>query len=177
MSDLHAGPRLETARLILRPWRAQDVEPFIAMMAEPEVARFLNTSGTPMDRLDAWRALALIIGHWALNGHGLFAVEEKASGAFVGRVGAWRPEGRAELELGWGLCRVYWGRGYAHEAARAAGGWMFDALGAPVIASLIHADNARSAALARRLGMTQGEETYHAGMPHLIWRAGRAAWQ
>lgn len=177
MSELHAAPRLETARLILRAWRESDVEPFIAMMAEPDVARFLSSTQAPMERIDAWRTLALNLGHWALRGYGLFAVEEKASGAFVGRVGAWRPEGRADIELGWGLRRAYWGRGYAFEAACAAGDWMFATLALERIASFVHVDNAASQDLARRLGMSAGPETLHAGMPHLIWRVDRAAWK
>jgi RimJ/RimL family protein N-acetyltransferase len=90
--------------------------------------------------------------------------------------GAWRPEGREEVELGWGLARTHWGKGYALEAARAAGDWMFDALSLPRIASFIHIDNAPSQNLARRLGMGRGPETLHAGMPHAIWRVDRAAW-
>ncbi|HRK64844.1 MAG TPA: GNAT family N-acetyltransferase [Terricaulis sp.] len=176
MSDLHAAPRLETDRLILRAWRQSDIEPFVAMMAEPEVARFLNSTQAPMDRIDAWRALAFNLGHWALRGNGLFAVEEKASGAFVGRIGAWRPEGREDVELGWGLARGFSGRGYAREAARAAGDWMFAELSLSHIASFIHADNAPSQKLARRLGMRPAEETYHAGMPHVIWRVTKAQW-
>lgn len=176
MSDLHAAPRLETDRLILRAWRGSDAEPYFAMMAQPEVARFLNSTQAPMDRIDAWRTLALNIGHWALRGYGLFVVEEKASGAFVGRVGAWLPEGRAEVELGWGVARAHWSKGYAYEAARAAGDWMFATLAIPRIASFVHVDNAPSQKLARRLGMAPGDETIHAGMPHLIWRVDRAGW-
>lgn len=176
MSDLNIAPRLETDRLILRPWRADDVEPFIAMMADAEVAAFLTTSQQPLDRAAAWSALAVILGHWALRGHGLFAVEEKASGAFIGRVGAWAPEGRAELELGWGLARAAWGKGYAAEAARAAGDWLFAAHGPPRLSSFIHPANTRSQRLAARLGFRAEGETFHAGAPHQIWRVTQAAW-
>ncbi len=176
MSDLHAAPRLETQRLILRGWRADDVEPFIAMMADAEVAAYLTATQQPLDRAAAWNALAVILGHWALNRHGLFAVEEKHSGAFIGRVGAWRPEGRAELELGWALARAAWGQGYAFEAARAAGDWMFATLGPPRLSSFIHAANARSQKLAARLGFRAEAETYHAGAPHQIWRVTQAGW-
>jgi len=176
VSDLHAAPRLETDRLILRAWRRSDIEPFIAMMAEPDVARFLSTAQAPMDRTDAWRTLSMILGHWALLGFGLFAVEEKASSAFVGRIGGWRPEGRAAPELGWGLARAAWGKGYALEAARAAGSWLLYAQGAPELASFIHVDNFGSQKLAARLGMAPGAETLHAGMPHQIWRVDRTGW-
>jgi RimJ/RimL family protein N-acetyltransferase len=174
---LHVAPTLESARLRLRAWRAEDLTPLSAMMAEPEVARFLSSARAPMDRIDAWRTLALNVGHWALRGYGLFAVEEKSSGAFIGRVGAWRPEGRAEIELGWGLARAQWGRGYAQEAARAAGDWIFATQSIPRLASFIHVQNTASQKLAARLGMRPGAETLHAGMPHVIWTVTHADWK
>ena len=176
MSVLHDAPRLETVRLVLRAWRADDSEPFFAMMADPAVAEFLTSPQAPLDRIDAWRALALNVGHWALRGYGLFAVAEKESGAFVGRVGAWRPEGRTEIELGWGLARAHWGKGYALEAARAAGDWIFATQTPPRLASFVHVNNTRSQQLAARLGMRATAETLHAGMPHAIWSVTREAW-
>lgn len=176
MFDLAHIPTLETERLVLRGWRADDVEPFMAMMADAEVARFLTADQRPLDHASAWRVTAMVVGHWALRGYGLFVVEEKASGAFLGRVGAWRPEGWVGLELGWGLARGAWGRGYATEAARAAGDWMIDALALERIVSLIHVDNAPSQALANRLGMTPGVSTLHAGMPHVVWEMRREDW-
>lgn len=177
MFDPNAAPRIETERLILRAWRTDDFEPFAAMMAEPEVAEFLAADQRPMDRAAAWRTLSVFVGHWALRSYGLFAVEHKDSGAFIGRVGGWRPEGWSGLELGWGLARACWGQGYAFEAARAAGAWLFETQSADALVSLIHSDNRRSQALAQRLGMRVRSETWHAGMPHQIWEIARTSWR
>lgn len=174
--DLDATPRIETERLILRGWRLDDLEPFTEMMADPEVARFLTMDMGPAEPPLSWHAMAVFIGHWALRGYGLFAVEEKTTGAFVGRVGAWQPEGWVGFELGWALARPHWGKNYAYESARAAGDWIFDAFGLEQLVSLIHVDNVRSQRLASRMGMTAGHFTMHAGMPHTVWSIGRAEW-
>jgi RimJ/RimL family protein N-acetyltransferase len=143
------APRLETERLILRAIGPQDVAPNAEMCADPEVQRFL---GGPRDRHGAFINLAGHAGHWALRGYGNWAVERRDDGAFLGRVGLWEPEGWPSLEVGWKLARHAWGGGYAGEAARAAIGWAWTALGATQLISLIHPDNEPSARLAARLG-------------------------
>lgn len=143
------GPTLETARLIPRPPAREDFEAYAAMMADEENARFI---GGLMSRELAWRSWAMITGGWALQGFGLFSVIEKESGQWIGRVGAWMPEGWPGTEVGWGLVRRAWGKGYASEAATAAIDWAFDTLGWTDVIHCIDPENAPSIALARRLG-------------------------
>jgi len=145
-----AGPALlETRRLHLRPPAAADFEPWAAMLADPEVARFI---GGAQNRYGAWRNLAMMIGAWELSGFGMFSVLEKASGRWIGRVGPWQPEGWPGPEIGWALRRDAWGHGYATEAARATMAWARAALGWRRAIHLVHPDTHASRVVAERLG-------------------------
>jgi RimJ/RimL family protein N-acetyltransferase len=160
-------PRLETERLILRAWGPGDVEPYLAMSADPEVQRWL---GGPKEPADAFHNLGTHVGHWALRGFGPWAVERRSDGAFLGRVGFWEPVGHPALELGWKLARAGWGRGYATEASRAAMGWGWTALRAPALIALIHPDNVASQRVAERLGMEPGERIVLYGQAGIVHR-------
>ena len=157
-------PRLETPRLLLRGFTAGDVEPYIRMMADPDVTRFLG-DGLPLDRADAWRQLALLIGHWQLRGFGLWAVEERATSRFVGRIGCWEPEGWPGFEIGYVLAREAWGRGLAREGVAAALRYARERLGRETIVSLIRPANAASIAVAEHLGARRTGSVEFYGAP------------
>lgn len=167
---------LETDRLLLRMFRQSDLDSYADMCADPETMRYIG-DGQPQDRPAAWRVMAVIVGHWSLLGYGLWAVEERSSGALVGRVGCWNPEGWPDLEIGWTLHRSFWGRGYATEAARAALHFAFTELGRPHVVSLIHPDNARSIRVAERLGERPHGSTELMGRPVLVYRITRGEWE
>jgi hypothetical protein len=98
------GPVIETERLKLRRWCGADIAPNTAMLSDPGTARFITADGKPVtNELVGWRNAAIMAGHWALHGVGMFVVEEKASGRFAGRVGPWFPPGWPGFEVGWGM--------------------------------------------------------------------------
>ena len=167
---------LETERLILRQWRVDDFEPFASICADPEVMRFLNNEGKPLTRHEAWRSMAFHIGHWQLLGYGLWAVEERKSGRFIGRIGFLNPEGWPGFEIGWTLGREYWGKGYASEGARRALRYAFTELGRDHVISLIHPENRASMKVAERLGEKPEGETEVNGIPVLIYGISRETW-
>jgi RimJ/RimL family protein N-acetyltransferase len=146
-------PILQTERLLLRGWKEADLDPFARMMADPEVTRFI---GGVQPRSNVWRAIAMYAGLWMLRGYGLWVVERKSDGAFLGRVGLWQPESWPAVELAWSLDRPYWGNGYATEAAKAARDYGFMHLAMPKLVSLIDPENAPSQRVAMRLGETKG---------------------
>jgi RimJ/RimL family protein N-acetyltransferase len=164
--DARGIPTLETERLWLRPFRLSDFDDYAAMCGDPEVTRYLLTRLT---REQAWRHLAFLIGHWVLRGYGMWAVEEKETGAFVGRIGFAEPDGWPGFELGWTLARRFWGRGYATEGARAALTHAFTVLGKDRVVSLIHPENQASIRLAERLGESLQGRAEILGKEHLVY--------
>lgn len=143
------GPTIETERLILRPPVREDFEGWAAFAADPETANFV---GGVQHRPSAWRAFAGLAGSWALLGFGMFSVIEKATGRWVGRLGPWRPEGWPGNEIGWGIARDAWGKGYATEGSTAAMDWAFEQLGWTEVIHCIDPANVRSKQVAQRLG-------------------------
>jgi len=141
--------QVETARLILRLPRVEDLDPWSEMMADELAARFI---GGITPRSVCWRQLMTLIGAWHAHGFGMFSVIEKESGRWIGRVGPWQPEGWPGTEIGWAIVRDRWGRGYASEGAVAATNWAFDTLGWTDIIHSIAPQNIASQRVAQKLG-------------------------
>jgi RimJ/RimL family protein N-acetyltransferase len=145
---------LRTARLLLRPWRHEDVAAFAAMSADPAVMEFLRPFP---DRAacEAWAARAH--KHWRQHGFGQWVVELPGEASFIGVVGLFNTSYQAHftpaVEVAWRLVRSYWGRGYATEAARATLDYGFDKLALSEIVAVTVPANLRSRRLMERLGM------------------------
>jgi RimJ/RimL family protein N-acetyltransferase len=125
--------------------------------------------------------MAAMAGSWALRGYGLCSVIEKKSGRWIGRVGPWQPEGWPGAEVGWGLERSSWGKGYATESAEAAVSWAFDELGWDDVIHCIDPDNTPSARVAERLGSARRGSAWlpepFDNTPVEIWGQTRAQWR
>jgi len=171
------GPVIETERLILRPWRSSDIASNTRMLSDPGTARFITPDRKAVtEELIGWRNAAIISGHWALHGFGMFAVEEKSSGQYAGRVGPWFPPTWPGFEVGWGIAKELRGRGYAVEAARAAIDWVFSTFEIEEVIHCINPENLASQAVACRLGARIEGETQMSGDTIDIWVTGRNAW-
>ncbi|CAN5355622.1 GNAT family N-acetyltransferase [soil metagenome] len=171
-------PTLATARLILRPLRESDTDAYAEMMADPEVARFLTPDQMPLSAADSWRQVAMLLGHWQLRGFGMWAVAERERpDTLVGRLGPHQPGGWPDFEIGWGLARPVWGRGYATEGAAAAMRYAFEVLNRPRVVSLIDPQNIKSAAVARRLGERPVSKWTHHGRELDVYAIERDEWQ
>ena len=172
------GPVIETARLVLRPQRPEDFEPWAAFMADEEATRYL---GGAQARSQAWRGFMSVAGAWAMSGYSMFSVVEKETGRWVGRLGPWMPADWPGTEVGWGVIRDCWGRGYATEGATAAIDWAFDKLGWTEVIHCIDPDNIASQNVAKRLGSALGARgrmpAPYDDLPVDIWGQSREAWR
>ncbi|MBX3280403.1 MAG: GNAT family N-acetyltransferase [Acidobacteria bacterium] len=166
---------LETVRLLLRQWKEEDFDEYARICADAEVMRFLG--GKPFNRLEAWRHMAFLVGHWQLRGFGHWAVEEKSSGRLIGRMGFLHPDGWPDFEVGWTLARECWGRGYATEAARRMLDCAFNEMDRDHVISLIHPDNRASINVAEKMGERVEGRTEIFGFPVLIYGISRDEWR
>ncbi|GAB3034650.1 MULTISPECIES: GNAT family N-acetyltransferase [Oleiagrimonas] len=148
MTDI---PILETPRLRLTALAERHFDDYAEMLADPESTRYVG-SGVPLDRVNAWRSMAMLLGHWTLRGFGMWAVERREDDQFVGRVGLMFPEGWPNIELGWMLRPEHRGQGYATEAGRAALDFAWRQLRIPRVISLVRDGNEASDRVAKRLG-------------------------
>jgi len=153
---------------------SRDFEEYAAIHMDDEVTRF--TARAHLSRMEAWRHLATIVGHWHLRGFGMWGVEEIANGRLVGRVGFHEPDGWPDFELGWTIGREFWGKGYATEAARAALKYAFEEMERDHVISLIDPENVRSIAVAEKLGESVEGDVEVGGHRLLIYGIWKEKW-
>lgn len=149
-------PRLETDRLILRGFQAQDFEPVSAMWADEDVVRFIGFSRSPQD---AWFASIRVRGMWPVLGYGYWVVTDKETGAFLGETGfadfkrGMTPDLSAHPEAGWAFSKTAWGKGIATEAVTATHKWL-DATLPGISHCVMDPEHKTSRRVAEKLGYT-----------------------
>jgi RimJ/RimL family protein N-acetyltransferase len=169
-----AAPVLETARLVLRPFRADDADAQAAMMGDAQVMRHLG--GQPLSREDAWRKLLCGAGCWSLFGWGYWAVERRADGRMIGQIGFSdfkrdvTPPIENIPEMGWLFAADAGGQGHATEAGLAALEWIDSVVEPPQVTAIIDAANAASIRVAEKLGFATREQARYKGEPILLFR-------
>jgi RimJ/RimL family protein N-acetyltransferase len=148
-------PVIETERLRLRGHRVADLTACEAIWSDPVVTRYLGSR--PISVEEVWARLLRYVGHWALQGFGFWALEEKVSGRFIGDLGfmdSKRGINRLDgvPEIGWVLAAEAHGKGYGTEAVRAAVEWGDAHFSAGRTACIIHPDNRASVRVAEKCG-------------------------
>jgi RimJ/RimL family protein N-acetyltransferase len=150
---------IETERLMVRPWGAEDVRLLTALSSIPRVTRYIGL-GQTWTELKAAAVSERALVHWREHGFGWRVVVEMASGAEIGLLALnLMGTGTAGLEpdeheIGWWLDPRHWGQGLATEAARAVTAHAFTQLDVPWLTARIRPENLDSVRLAERLGMS-----------------------
>jgi RimJ/RimL family protein N-acetyltransferase len=144
--------RLETGRLLIRPWKDADRPPLLEILRDVDVVRYIN-AGRPFSDEEVDAALARHARNLAEHGVCMGAAIEKSSGRLAGIAGVQPLGTTGDLEIGWVFGRHVWGRGYATEAGVAAMRHVLETLGRPRVVAIIDPDNLPSKRVAARLGM------------------------
>ncbi|MFN3527260.1 MAG: GNAT family N-acetyltransferase [Paracoccus sp. (in: a-proteobacteria)] len=166
MITLTPTPVLETDRLTLRAPQLSDWQA-VRAFGLSERSMFI---GGPFSEAQIWTSLLASAGHWAMRGYGMWTIEDKQSGAAIGRTGIINHFDWPEPELGWQIFEGAEGRGLAYEAAMAARSHAATGFGLSRVISQIHPDNTRSRRLAERMGAVVEREGEVRGTPCLIYR-------
>lgn len=167
---------LKTPRLLLRPFRLEDAGDLGRIYADPEAMRYLG-DGSTAGVETARRMIAMHAGDWSLKGFGPFAVEDRATGAFVGRAGLWGVAARRPGELGWIVVRERWGEGIATEATGAVIDDAFRRVGLPRVVAFVDPANLASVRVAQKLGLAdEGIDGLAYPRPHQRFAMDRATW-
>lgn len=179
------APWLSTERLLLRGWQDADRDRFAALNADVEVMEHFVA---PLTREESDAFVDRIEAGFATRPFGLWAVEVRDTGEFVGYIGLEIPKFEAfftpAVEVGWRLARPAWGHGYATEGARAVLRHGFETVGLDEIVSFTSVHNVRSQRVMQRLGMERAGEFDHPNVPpdhrinrHVVYRLARATWR
>jgi RimJ/RimL family protein N-acetyltransferase len=176
-------PHIRTDRLLMRAWCDRDREPFAALNADRRVSDYL---AGPISRADSDAMVDRVQACWRERGFGLWAVERRDLGRFIGYVGLWPALFEAHftpaVEVGWRLAPQHWGHGFATEAGREALRYGFEVLGLDEIVSFTAVANRRSRRVMERLGLERDHDgdfehpamaTGHRMRPHVLYRLPR----
>lgn len=165
-------PVLETKHLLLREYRIEDLPAFVAMWSEADFFRYLG--GQPLSEEEVWGRILRQVGHWQLMGYGYWAVEEKATGEFVGTVGfsdfkrVLEPSIKGVPEIGWVLAPRVHGKGYATQAAKAAVAWGDVQFQQARTVCIIHPENYASLHVAHKCGYREYQRTTYKCEPIVL---------
>ena len=177
---------IETGRLRLRSWRAEDLAPFHAICSDPQV---MATLGPVMSLAEVEALIGRVRAVEEAHGHTFWALERQDDRRLIGWCGVIRGnagpvDGKAEI--GWRLAADCWGQGYATEAARATLDWLFAHLPDDAAWAITHTGNHRSRAVMERLGMQYCPDLDFDHpklaaddplLPHVTYRLGREQWR
>ncbi|MER9232444.1 GNAT family N-acetyltransferase [Mesorhizobium sp. M0622] len=166
------APVIETSRAILRPHRLDDFDAYVAMWADPVVTRFIG--GKPRTREESWMRFLRHAGLWSLLGYGFWAIEEKATGRFIGEAGFhdlkrdMTPSIEGIPEAGWALVSGAHGQGLASEVVARVLAWGDETFGVAKTVCIIDPENTASLNVAAKCGYSEVLRTLYHEEPTIL---------
>ena len=168
--------RIETDRLLLRPYTTEDAEAMSALHADPAVMKFLKDSN-PLSPDEAAETFQRYLYCWETFGHGVFAVRRKLDGEYVGECGHWVRTDKPGVSMRFMMHREFWGNGFGREMNEAVTAWLFSATDVMSFWAVTQSRNKGAVAILRRLGGRLTENA-HTGQPGLLrFDVDRPAWE
>ena len=166
---------LETERLVLREYTMDDFGGLYAILSDAETMKHYPK---PYDERGTMRWLNWSLDNYQKYGFGLWAIERKDTGEFIGDCGITMQNIDGELlpEIGYHIDKKHWRQGFAHEAASAVRDWFFRSTDFPTVYSYMTASNTASYRTAASVGMTRIKEYSEDGIPHYVYEMTRGTW-
>ena len=161
----------QTERLKLREITVADAESLLLLFEDPIAMQYFPSL---RNRAETMEWIQIVQNRYETDGHGIYACILKDTDVFIGYCGLLLQrelDGSDEIEVGYGLIRDYWGKGYAAEAARGCMEHAFRTLGAPRVISLIRPENVPSIKVARRNKMRFAKTIFRFGYVHQVYTA------
>lgn len=163
---------VHTSRLVLRPFSAEVAADHARLYADPEVTHFLGAGPGPPDEGPerSRRVVEAFTAHWARHGFGVWAVLDRADGAFIGQCGLryvpdeWRIAPEPEVEVLYAFARSRWGAGLAREAAAAAIRYGFETVRLARIMAVTHPQHAASRRVLEAIGLRYEKDVHILGI-------------
>jgi RimJ/RimL family protein N-acetyltransferase len=167
---------LATQRLILRPFALDDLDHLAAILADPDVTRYLP-GGNPRTRDQTEKTLRFIIDHWEQHGFGWWAVVAQANHELIGWCGLKLIDTTGEVEVLYLFAKSHWGKGYATEAAAASLRYGFEELRLERIIALAVPENAASRRVMEKLGMQYEKTAVYYNLDLAVYAIARNAFR
>jgi len=165
-------PTLTTARLVLRGFTEDDVDPLYHILSAADVLRYFpDPKPPPRERVH--KIISRQLQHWEEHRYGWWALEPRSNKGLIGWSGLQFISETAEVEVGYLLGQPFWGQGLATEAAQACVRYGFEQLGLETIVGIVHPDNIASQRVVEKLGLSFVDRTRYFGMDCYHYRMER----
>jgi ribosomal-protein-alanine N-acetyltransferase len=165
-------PRIETARLSLRPFTPDDLDDLLLAFGDPEVMRYIS-GGKPRSREDTETGMLRTIEGWKTRGFGFWAVTRREQESLIGYCGLVPLDDTPEIEVAYGFAKSEWGKGFASEAARASLRFGFEELKLKRIVAVVDPENISSKRVLEKLGMTYTKNGHYYGVDLMHYEMSR----